>query len=320
MLDTKDRKILAELIVNSRLPVTQLAKKVGVSREVALYRINKLVKNKVILNFYTLINNQALGYKRFIFFMQLKGITVEEEKEYLEYLNNHDYVTYMGPIIGKWNAVFDIMVRDDKHFKEVVEEVTNRARPHLESYVIMGAGVQEEIFPTKLVGIIKKMHLFPVAKQKYSIDKTDKQILRLLSTNSRVEYKELSKKIKLSANTIKYRIKNMEKAGIILGYTLSVDYRKLGWEFYNIQLKLSAMPDNKFLSYIRNHKQIVFYYKYLGHETWDIDIGVIAKNSMQLRKIILELKKNFGELIKIHDMYVVGEVIKDNIAPKGMFE
>ena len=41
---------------------------------------------------------------------------------------------------------------------------------------------------------------------------------------------------------------------------------------------------------------------------------------MQLRKIILELKKNFGELIKIHDMYVVGEVIKDNIAPKGMFE
>ena len=41
-LDVKDRKILKELLLNSRIPVARLARKVGISREVAIYRINKL--------------------------------------------------------------------------------------------------------------------------------------------------------------------------------------------------------------------------------------------------------------------------------------
>ena len=50
-MDKKDKKLLAELMINSRTPINQLAKKVGISREVATYRLNKLIKDKRILNF-----------------------------------------------------------------------------------------------------------------------------------------------------------------------------------------------------------------------------------------------------------------------------
>ena len=49
-MDTKNKKILAELLSNSRIPVSKLAKNVGVSREVALYRLNKLIKDKIKTN------------------------------------------------------------------------------------------------------------------------------------------------------------------------------------------------------------------------------------------------------------------------------
>ena len=111
MLDVKDKKILKELLVDSRMSISRLAKKVGVSREVALYRINKL-KKEMIKEFYTVIDTKALGYTRYTTFIQLKGITIEQEKIFLNELMKDPAVTYMGPVMGKWNVVFDILAKD----------------------------------------------------------------------------------------------------------------------------------------------------------------------------------------------------------------
>ena len=47
-LDLKDRKILYELDSNSRQPLSQIAKKVGLSKEVVNYRIRRLEDQKII--------------------------------------------------------------------------------------------------------------------------------------------------------------------------------------------------------------------------------------------------------------------------------
>ena len=92
-LDVKDRKILKELMINSRIPVARLARKVRISREVAIYGINKLKKD-IIKQFYTIIDTRKLGFSRHGCFIQLKGVTVEQE--FLKYLIDHEAVTYMG--------------------------------------------------------------------------------------------------------------------------------------------------------------------------------------------------------------------------------
>jgi len=47
-LDVKDKKILSILSANSRIPLTQLAKKVGLSRDAVNYRIKNYEKNGII--------------------------------------------------------------------------------------------------------------------------------------------------------------------------------------------------------------------------------------------------------------------------------
>jgi Lrp/AsnC family leucine-responsive transcriptional regulator len=319
-MDKKDKKILTELIVNSRIPINQLAKQVGISREVASYRLNNLIKKKVILGFYAVIDTEKLGFSRFTCFFQLKGITHEKEKEIIKSLSQNDFITYLSSVIGKWNIVFDLLAKDRNHLERIIKEITEKILTNLESYIIISAGAEQEMFPTKLLGIKKEIH-YKKSDKKIKLDKIDLQILKLISTNSRIEYKELAEKIKLTANAIKYRIKNLEVVGIIKGYTASIDMRKLGYEWYNLQLKLTSnKKESELKRFLRQNLNVIYFYKYLGHENWDLDIGVIVKNSLELRDFILELREKFGDILKIYDIYIIVEESKPNQAPEGIFK
>ena len=76
-IDLLDKKILFELDKNARIPTTQLAKKLNISRETCKYRIANLVKNNVIAKFSTIINPNKLGYKMYKIHLQLTNIGEE---------------------------------------------------------------------------------------------------------------------------------------------------------------------------------------------------------------------------------------------------
>ncbi len=316
-MDKKDKKILTELILNSRIPVNQLAKKVGISREVAAYRLNNLIKEKIILSFNTITNTEALGFLRFGCCIQLKNITAQKEKEFLDFLINHDFVTYLGSIVGKWNFGFDLLAKDREHLEKIIKEITGYAPESIESFIVINTGA-EEFFPTKLMGVNKEITYKKLDKN-INLDKTDLGILKLMSANSRIEYIELSKKLNLTPNAIKYRIKNLENSGVIQGYTISLDIKKLGYEWRNIRIKLIGNKTKLLKNFLRQSKNVVYFYEYLGNENWDLDVGVIVQDSLELRDFILELREKFGNIIKINDIYSIIEESKGNYAPEGVF-
>lgn len=63
------------------------------------------------------------------------------------------------------------------------------------------------------------------------LDEIDKKILDFLVENTRMPFTEIAHKMGVSAGTIHVRVKKMEDAGIILGSSLVIDYRKLGYTF-----------------------------------------------------------------------------------------
>jgi len=69
-LDTKDRKILYELDLNSRQSFSRLAKKVGLSKDAVRYRITSLEEQGVIQRFHTVINVSKLGFISFRIYMK----------------------------------------------------------------------------------------------------------------------------------------------------------------------------------------------------------------------------------------------------------
>ncbi len=58
----------------------------------------------------------------------------------------------------------------------------------------------------------------------------DRQILKELVKNSRRSYHQLAEELGVATGTVLKRIKNMESNGIIEGYSIILDNRKLGYE------------------------------------------------------------------------------------------
>ena len=126
--------------------------------------------------------------------------------------------------------------------------------------------------------------------------------------------------IGLTANGIKNRIKDLEQGDIIQKYSLALDFKKFGYEWYGLQLKLTKFDVETITAiqkFFKNHLSVIFYYKYIG--PWDYDVGFIAKNSTALRDFINELRTTFPEELKIVDVFITLEEIKGYQLPEGIF-
>lgn len=64
--------------------------------------------------------------------------------------------------------------------------------------------------------------------RKPDIDKTDEKILEILAADGRTSYREVAKRVRLSAPSAIERIAKMREAGIIQGFTIAVDRAALG--------------------------------------------------------------------------------------------
>jgi Lrp/AsnC family leucine-responsive transcriptional regulator len=61
------------------------------------------------------------------------------------------------------------------------------------------------------------------------MDEIDKRILQMLGKNARESFATIGKSVELSAPAVGKRVKQLEEKGIILGYSLKLNYEKLGF-------------------------------------------------------------------------------------------
>lgn len=93
------------------------------------------------------------------------------------------------------------------------------------------------------------------------MDKLDLCIVEGLSKNARTPFVQIAKKLKVSESTIRKRVFNLEKNGIIKKFTLIVDTNKLGYEnialigidvapekYLDIAKKLTELPEVRYVA------------------------------------------------------------------------
>ena len=66
----------------------------------------------------------------------------------------------------------------------------------------------------------------------YQLDDVDRQLLNLLQEDARYKATELAEEIGVSDNTVHNRMARLEEAGVITGYTATVDHDLMGLRLY----------------------------------------------------------------------------------------
>jgi len=62
------------------------------------------------------------------------------------------------------------------------------------------------------------------------LDATDRRIISELTTDGRVSFAELGRRVSLSAPAVAERVQRLERAGVITGYRAEIDPRQLGYQ------------------------------------------------------------------------------------------
>ncbi|MBI2547480.1 MAG: Lrp/AsnC family transcriptional regulator [Candidatus Aenigmarchaeota archaeon] len=107
-----------------------------------------------------------------------------------------------------------------------------------------------------------------------SIDEIDKKILRFLIWDARLSYREIARQSKLSTTTVIEHLKKLKSSGIIKGYSVNLDSKKLGYELSAIiELVAPKLSLLKTMEKITESPNVYAIY----HTTGDVDAIIIAK-------------------------------------------
>jgi len=302
ILDLKDKKILYALDLNARKSFKEIGREVKLSKEVVNYRIKRMEALGIIKGYYTVINMTKLGYICNVFYVKLRDISIEKEKEMINYFisdSKYWWVDsadgYIDLGVGVWEKsiadAYKTRTELFTSFKQYFGKVMNVFYVNFYIYnkaYLLGKKTKE----TK--PIIYKL------EECIESDDTDKKILDIISDKARIPTVEIAKNINLPISTVNFRLKKLIENKVIEGFRPILDLSKIGYYWYKVSFVLKDYTKKQqILDFCSIHPNIVYAYETTGD--YDLDIEMEVESYERFRSIIEEIKTKFKDTIESYD-------------------
>lgn len=301
-IDLKDRKILYHLDINSRQSFSQIGKKVGLSKNVVAYRINRLKEEGIINNFYTVVDTYKLGYIIMRLQYKFQYVTPEIEKEIIQYYVNDSSTVLVAATQGNYNLKVILLLKDVNDFYSVWQESQKKFGFYFEqrtssifinelyyepSYLVPEISTEEDRTKFVLVGYGTKV----------SIDELDTKILSILTVDARRSLAEIADDLDSTIATIKYRINNLQKNGVIKGFRTDINIAKIGYDIYRVNIFLKDYNKRgEIIDFIKQDPHLMFIDTYTSDA--DLEIELHVENIDQFNTIMKSINHHFPQAIR----------------------
>ncbi|MEM4134150.1 MAG: Lrp/AsnC family transcriptional regulator [Candidatus Micrarchaeia archaeon] len=130
------------------------------------------------------------------------------------------------------------------------------------------------------------------------LNKIGKRILFELDRDSSQTLNEIGKKIRKSPQYVEYWINKLRKEGYIKEFLTIIDYKKLGYNYYTFYISLRMISPKKLqklFDYFYRDSSITLLYSCYGR--WDLIIGFLAKDPLEVGEKIKDVKTKFSDTI-----------------------
>jgi len=244
-LDIKDKKILALISANSRMPLTQLSKKIALSRDAINYRIKNYEKNGIIQGYRTIVDMSKFGYHSTHLFIKLNNPSKEIETKIINKLTKYPFIRAILKFSGNYDLEIAFIAKDIKNLDEILTQIIIDCSGAIQDYELLTISktFAAETFPPNFSEYKLKREIKKGATKK--IDRKDIEILNIISEEATLPLHEIAGKVKLSADAVAYRIKNMVNSGTILKFVPVINYTSLNYNLYTILLNVNGLDEEK---------------------------------------------------------------------------
>jgi DNA-binding Lrp family transcriptional regulator len=322
-LDKTDKKILIALNNNASASVSQLANKLKISREVCNYRISRLIRNKILSGFITLINTRILGYEDSLVCMQVRGVGESEKNEILTKLKKHPLIKWVINSTGNWDIITSCGSKDKIELAQIIESVKSLLENNLISLEILPSIslYKDETFDfiigqEEVGGLLKRYSSAP--NPAFRISKNDLKILKSIALSARKPVTRIAQETGLAFDTINKRIKLMMKNNVIRKKQGIINVSNLGYWTYWLILRIQnfdAKLENTVKEFVKREPHIIFADRLLG--PWDVRIEICARNPAHFNEVFNRVKEQFKENLADYRMSIILEELKRTSLPEG---
>lgn len=317
-LDQRDKRLIYELDFHSRDPYSKLAKKTGLSKQGAEYKLNNLIKKGVIKGFYPVINVPKLGFIYCRLLLTLQNTTEKDKENIISHLKKDKRVFWLFGMQGSFDLLVVTWARNVTDFKKFVEQFETKYGSFIKRKVESIATNVIHYRYRFLLGINKLEEInIKETDERAKIDKKDQKILDVLTKNPRMSLVNMSSQLRESPKVLAYRIKKLEKENLIEAYRPIIDYNALGYTYYKVFInlnKVSRAQLKELKNYITLNPLVIYLVEGIGLPA-DIDIEMVVKSNQELFNFIMDLKKKFPKLIAEYNTVVFMDTLKVRYIP-----
>ncbi len=316
-LDALNIKILSALDKNARLTDSEIGKKTRASKQVIKYRLEKLQEDKIIENYYTMVDVGQLGFDSYYLFVQLTGLNSKQESELYRKILQLPYITWLITGVGRWDAVILFCAKNVIQFNDQLIELKKLLGKNLHEHIYVTL-IQAEHIGYKFVNPEKHTSLKTTPKnQIFLLDDIDKKILKTINQNARMQVTEIAEIISEPVHTAHYHIKKLKKDGLIKGFKPKINIQKLGLQWHLLLIKFNSVSYDRiknFLQYCNNHKAVYYATNTVGN--YDVLLDIHVRNTEEFREFLFNIKNLFQDVILLYESIFVFEELLITYIPK----
>jgi DNA-binding Lrp family transcriptional regulator len=324
-LMAKDLHLLAELDENARRSASLLAARTKMSQQLVGYKIKKLLRDRVIWNFYTQVDYAKLGYLRFSAHFKILYISKEHVRKLIGHFIHHPSVVGVEECGGRWDLVVTFMAPNPSHFNKVLREIMYQFPRQLRECTVLTTVVIHE-FARKYLPKKRKPEEERRAKivggdrEYLELDEIDRKLIHALLDNARISAMETGRQVGRTAKAVIQRRKRLIKLHIIKGYRPLLSLRKLGYGQHHVLIRyhnLSKDAEESILEYCRMSPYVVRLTKTLGEYNLWLDLE--TKSPEEFRSVCVELRERYEDIIQDFETYPVYRVYRRSYLPQEYF-
>jgi DNA-binding Lrp family transcriptional regulator len=310
-------RILAALALDARATFSDIAQRLGLSRQQVKYHFDQLEAQGVIEGCYAILNVVRLGYLYHRVLIRLSNVTPETEREILEYFAGHPRVGWVIEQQGAWQVALAIWTRSMSEFELALDEMLSHVGRYVADKRISFSARMYHLKKNYLTGELDDTALLVGGDlAEVALDELDYEILGILTKSARKSYREIGLALGVSPKVVKYRMQRMIDTGVILGFDVKLNHRALGFTEYKVFLELaniSTRSVERLIDHLRTLVPTICIAKSIGIS--DLEFEAMVRSDGELHAILRDLRYAFPDLIRAESFLVVSREAYVNYLP-----
>jgi DNA-binding Lrp family transcriptional regulator len=303
------------------MSMAELAEKMGVAQRKIEYRLNRLIKNGIITHFIAVLDYSKLGYFNHEIWIQLCDVSAENRERFKNYLVGHPRIWWVGSCGGKFDYGVSVIAENVVEFSRIIEQILSDNRKVCPRILItiptkVRAYNRTYLLPKPETKESRRMrHFFSGTPNKVLLDEVARKVLLLLSKDAKMSVNEIAKEVEVSPNTVRARIKWLEKTKVIQGYRAMIQPGAIGRQNYELLVSTRGLPaevEKEVEEYCRSNPYVVYMLSTLGK--FNLDIVMDAESTEHFQEMLREFRTRFRDVIWDYEYVPILKVYKFGLA------